>query len=121
MRHGETLYLGRGSPDGVDLTPEGLRQITVAAELFDAVRLDLVVASPMRRAMDTAGVIAARQRLTVEPVADLREISPEGLDGMEVAEIFSQVLRFFSSTRFSGRFTPKSSAGRRRDRNRFKG
>ena len=97
MRHGETLYLGRGSPDGVDLTPEGLRQITVAAELFDAVRLDLVVASPMRRAMDTAGVIAARQRLTVEPVADLREISPEGLDGMEVAEIFSQVLRFFSS------------------------
>jgi len=89
MRHGETLYLGRGSPDGVDLTPEGLRQITVA--------LDLVVASPMRRAMDTAGVIAARQHLTVEPVADLREISPEGLDGMEVAEIFSQVLRFFSS------------------------
>ena len=51
----------------------------------------------MRRAMDTAGVIAARQHLTVEPVADLREISPEGLDGMEVAEIFSQVLRFFSS------------------------
>ena len=97
MRHGETLYLGRGSPDGVDLTPEGLRQIIVAAELFDAVRLDLVVASPMRRAMDTAGVIAARQHLTVEPVADLREISPEGLDGMEVAEIFSQVLRFFSS------------------------
>ena len=97
MRHGETLYLGRGSPDGVDLTPEGLRQITVAAELFDAVRLDLVVASPMRRAMDSAGVIAARQRLAVEPVADLREISPAGLDGMEVAEILSQVLRFFSS------------------------
>jgi len=97
MRHGETLYLGRGSPDGIDLTPEGLRQVTLAAGLFDAVRLDLVVASPMRRAMDTAGVIAARQRLAVEPVADLREISPAGLDGMEVAEILSQVLRFFSS------------------------
>jgi|SRR5438093_1368879 len=97
MRHGETLYLGRGSPGGIDLTPEGRRQIAVAAELFDAVRLDLVVASPMRRAMDTAGMIASRQHLAVEPVADLREISPAGLDGMEVAEIFSQVLRFFSS------------------------
>src|SRR5438034_9208498 len=97
MRHGETLYLGRGSPDGVDLTPEGLRQIIVAAELFDAVRLDLVVASPMRRAMDTAGVIAARQHLTVEPVAALHEISPESLDGMDVADIFSQLLRFIAS------------------------
>jgi ribonuclease H / adenosylcobalamin/alpha-ribazole phosphatase len=97
MRHGETLYLGRSSPDGIDLTPEGRRQIAAAAELFDAVRLDLVVASPMRRAMDTAGMIAARQQLSVEPVAELREITPGGLEGMELAEIFSQVLRFFSS------------------------
>src|SRR5262249_3924782 len=86
----------------IDLTPEGRRQIAAAAELFDAVGLNLVVASPMRRAMDTAGMIAARRKLAVEPVEDLREITPAGLDGMELAEIFSQVLRFFSSPEGTG-------------------
>jgi broad specificity phosphatase PhoE len=97
MRHGETLYLGRGSPDGTDLTLEGRRQAEAAAELFDAVRLDLVVASPMRRAMGTAGIIAARQKLGVGPVKNLREINPGAVDGMDLAEVFSRVLEFFSS------------------------
>jgi len=97
MRHGETLYLGRGSPDGTDLTPEGRSQVEAAAELFRSVRLDLVVASPMVRAMDTAAIVAAPQGLRVEPLDDLREISPGDLGGMEIAEVFSQVLRFFSS------------------------
>ena len=51
---------GRASADGTDLTREGRRQIEVAAELFAGIRLDLVVASPLRRAMGTAGIIAAR-------------------------------------------------------------
>jgi broad specificity phosphatase PhoE len=97
MRHGETLYLGRASADGTDLTPGGRRQIEVAAELLAAVRLDLVVASPMRRAMGTAGIIAARQGRTVEPIEDLREITPGPIDGMELAQVFSRVLEFFSS------------------------
>lgn len=97
MRHGETLYLGRGSPDGTDLTPEGCRQIEVAADLFAGVRLDLALASPLRRAMGTAGIIAARQNLGVEPVEDLREISPGAIDGLDLAEVFARVLEFFSS------------------------
>jgi probable phosphoglycerate mutase len=96
MRHGETLYLGGASEDGTDLTPEGRRQVDVAAELFRGVRLDLVVASPMRRAQGTAGIVAARQGLPVEVSDDLREITPRIADGMDLAEIFSQVLRFFS-------------------------
>ena len=97
MRHGETLYLGRGSADGSDLTAEGRRQIEVAAELFAAIRVELVVASPMRRAMGTAGIIATRQSLGVEPLNDLREIAPGGLDGLDLAEVFARVLEFFSS------------------------
>lgn len=97
MRHGETLYLGRGAPDGTDLTPEGRRQIEAVAEAFTGVDLDLVVASPMVRALGTAGIVAGRQGLAVEPVEDLREITPGVLDGMELAQVFSQVLRFFSS------------------------
>ena len=88
---------GRASADGTDLTREGRRQIEVAAELFAGIRLDLVVASPLRRAMGTAGIIAARQHLTVEPIEDLREIAPGPIDGMELAQVFARVLEFFSS------------------------
>src|SRR5438552_2589859 len=63
MRHGETLYLGRQSEDGSDLTPEGRRQIQAAAELFRAVPLDLVLSSPMRRAVGTATIVAASRDL----------------------------------------------------------
>ncbi len=97
MRHGETLYLGRQSEDGTDLTPEGRRQIEIAAEAFRSVHLDLVLASPMRRATGTAGLVAAPQGRPVEIADDLREITPGDLQGMEVAEIFAQVLQFFSS------------------------
>jgi len=97
MRHGETLYLGRQSEDGSDLTPEGRRQIQAAAELFRAVPLDLVLSSPMRRAVGTATIVAASRDLRVESVPELREITPKVSDGMLLAEVFSQVLRFFSS------------------------
>jgi len=97
MRHGETMYLGAASEDGTDLTPEGRRQIEVAAEVFRSIPLDLVVASPMRRAQGTAGIIAALQDRTVEVAPDLREITPAVSDGMEIAEVFAQVVRFFTS------------------------
>jgi broad specificity phosphatase PhoE len=97
MRHGETLYLGRGSEDGTDLTPEGQGQTAVAAELFRAVPLDVVLSSPMRRAQGTARIVAAARGLPVEVADELREITPGITDGMDLAEVFSQVLRFFSS------------------------
>jgi len=97
MRHGETLYLGRQSADGSDLTPDGRRQIEAAAELFRAVPLDLVVSSPMRRAVGTATIVAASRGLDVERIPELRELTPNVSDGMLLAEVFSQVLRFFSS------------------------
>ncbi len=98
MRHGETLYLGSQSDDETDLTPEGRRQIEAAAATFDGVPLDLVLASPLRRAVGTATIIARRQGgRPVEAVEELREITPGRLDGMELAEVFSQVLHFFSS------------------------
>jgi broad specificity phosphatase PhoE len=98
MRHGETLYLGRDAPAGVDLTPEGQRQIEAAATLFADVPLDLVVASPMRRALATARIVATRHGLEVEPLVALREITPGPIDALQPSEVFSQVLRFFSSS-----------------------
>jgi broad specificity phosphatase PhoE len=97
MRHGETLYLGRNAPDGVDLTPEGRRQIEAAAALFAELPLDLVVSSPMRRALATAGIVAMRHGRPVERLNALRELAPGPINALPRAEVFSQVLRFFSS------------------------
>jgi broad specificity phosphatase PhoE len=97
MRHGETLYLGRSSPDGSDLTENGRRQVEAAAELFASVRLDLVVASPMRRARGTASIVAVRHEMTVEPLPALREIAPGETEGMPLGEIFGRVVEFFTS------------------------
>ena len=91
MRHGETLYLGRNSADGTDLTAEGRRQGEAAAKLFESVALDLVVSSPMRRSMATAGIIAAHKHLGVEPMNDLREIMPGAIGHLAAGEVFSRV------------------------------
>jgi len=97
MRHGETLYLGRGSADGTDLTAEGRRQAEAAAALFRTIPLDVVVASPMRRALGTAGIVVGDHGCPIEPVPDLREITPGTVDGLAMAEVFARVIEFFSS------------------------
>jgi broad specificity phosphatase PhoE len=97
MRHGETLYLGAASEDGTDLTAEGRRQAEAAATLLADVPLDLVVASPMRRAVGTAGIVAGRQGRPVEIAADLREIVPGVVDGLDLGQVFARVLEFFTS------------------------
>jgi probable phosphoglycerate mutase len=98
MRHGQTLYLGHECPAGLDLTAEGRRQAEAAAELFATVPLDVVVASPLCRAMATARIVAARhERVVVEPCERLREITPQPSAEMDLADVFSQVIAFFSS------------------------
>lgn len=98
MRHGETLYLGQDCPEGLDLTIEGRRQAEAAAAVFSGLPIDLVLASPLCRAMGTARIVTAgHARLVVEPVDDLREITPQPTADMDLAQIFAQVIEFFSS------------------------
>jgi probable phosphoglycerate mutase len=99
MRHGETLYLGQECPEGLDLTVEGRRQAEAAAAVFAGVPLDLVVASPLCRAMGTARIVAASHAgLAVEPIDDLREIMPQPAADMDLAQMFAQVIDFFSNS-----------------------
>jgi len=102
MRHGETLYLGQDCPDGLDLTADGRRQAEAAAGVFAGLPLDLVVASPLCRAMATARIVTAgHPGLVVEPVDDLREITPMPSPEMDLGQIFAQVIDFFSNTTVS--------------------
>ena len=87
LRHGVTastlgqLFCGRGGSDP-GLTDAGQEQATRAAEwLARRGDIDHVVASPLRRAWETATVAAERLSLDVEADDDLAELAFGDWDG----------------------------------------
>lgn len=90
VRHGEAddAYAGRcyGSLD-VELSPEGHRHVQQAATRLADQAITLVVSSPRRRALDTAGPIAGQHGLPVNVLTDLREMDFGSLEGRTYNEI----------------------------------
>ena len=102
MRHGETLYQsqsGEGAVGGGALTERGQEQIKALALLFKGVPLDRIYASPLRRACETAEILAQEKGMEVLLTPDLREISPAEteLTGKGIGEIFREVVDFFKN------------------------
>ena len=100
VRHGETLYRGvsgAAETSPYDLTERGVDQLRGLAELFRAIPVDRVVASPLARSFDTATILAEPLGLTVHVDEDLREIVAGSYDGKTGHEIFTEVLQFFTS------------------------
>jgi len=89
MRHGAVAYFdadGRPvAPDDVPLTPEGRRQAEAAAALLDGTGLDRVVASGLRRALETAALVAPGHEVEAWP--DLREIAGDRFSAIPPAEL----------------------------------
>ena len=76
VRHGQTEYNVRGILAGstdVALTETGMREAAAAAEILAGEPLRAVCSSPLKRARDTARLIAAPHRLPVTVIEDLRE------------------------------------------------
>jgi len=73
-RHGETelnvKQVFRGRID-IKLNETGLRQSELLAEYLSGVNIDAVYSSPLRRALNTAEVIASYHKLEVEIAPDL--------------------------------------------------
>jgi len=72
VRHGETTFNFEGRIQGQldsQLSPLGIRQCQAVAAALSALDIDAVVASPLRRALDTAECIAQRlsRSVTLEP------------------------------------------------------
>ena len=92
IRHGQTVANVRdikGEPDTV-LTPHGEEQAhTLASELLrDGARFDVVVSSPLIRAVQTAEIIAGRSGITLEifPALAARGLGEmTGCDGRQFA------------------------------------
>lgn len=84
VRHGETednvARIMQGQTQG-RLTPHGEEQARGLASRLEGVGIDAFVASDLRRAVDTAAVIAGRRGMTVETTPLLRERDWGGFTG----------------------------------------
>ncbi|MCY7373125.1 MAG: bifunctional RNase H/acid phosphatase [Spirochaetaceae bacterium] len=93
LRHGETEHTAQkrfSGSDGADppLTSEGERQARAAADrLVREGAVDAVVSSPMRRARQTADIVADALGQEVHEVADVRECAFGEWEGLTFAEV----------------------------------
>lgn len=91
VRHGQTEQSAAGRYSGwsdIPLTPEGERQARATADRLAGEHFDLVISSPLRRAMRTAELIAG-DRVQAEPLA--REWDFGAFDGRTQREIQEEV------------------------------
>jgi alpha-ribazole phosphatase len=93
VRHGETelqsslRYWGRTD---VALGAVGLHQAEQLRDRLAMEHVDTIYSSELKRAADTAGIIATRHNLTVTTCPELREVDFGRLEGLEFNEIHSQ-------------------------------
>src|SRR5690554_5497521 len=90
VRHGCTVWNLEGRYQGLhdlSLTEEGRKQADEAASLLNNGRWEVVVASDLLRAKETAEIIGRRLRLPVLVYAGLREKSFGPLEGLTAEEI----------------------------------
>ena len=94
VRHGETDWNRDGRWQGhadPPLNETGRRQAHAVAEQLADVPVDAIYSSDLRRAFETAEIVAARKGMTPRPMASLREVdvgSWSGLTRAEIAERF---------------------------------
>jgi broad specificity phosphatase PhoE/ribonuclease HI len=92
LRHGATehtvrkLFSGSGGADP-PLTSTGVAQATAAAAALADRGVTAIVSSPMRRARETADLVAATLGLAVREVDDLRECAFGEWEGQSFAEV----------------------------------
>jgi ribonuclease H / adenosylcobalamin/alpha-ribazole phosphatase len=90
LRHGETplsverRFSGRGE---AELTDRGAAQASAAADRLSAYGVEVVVSSPLRRARQTAELVAARLGLTVRVDDALAETDFGQWEGFTFAEV----------------------------------
>lgn len=90
VRHGQTDWNLEGRYQGqsdVPLNAAGRVQAQLAADRLEGTHLDAIYASDLRRASETAEIIAARLGLPVKFDPRLREINQGEWEGQLVAEI----------------------------------
>jgi alpha-ribazole phosphatase len=91
-RHGATaatLGVAIGRTD-VELAPAGRRQAELLAERLAACPLERVYSSDLRRALETASIVAERRGLPVEATPELRELDFGAWEGRQLADLWRE-------------------------------
>ena len=89
-RHGETIWNREGRCQGfsdIELTPEGVMQAQALARSLEEEQIEAVYSSSLKRAFDTAEIIAQPHHLEVQREDDLREINQGELEGLRYHEL----------------------------------
>ena len=91
IRHGETEWNKQrriqGCRSDTRLCPKGLEQADRLAAVLRKERMDAIYSSPMKRASETAQIIADACKLQVQVLNELREIDAGELDGLFEREL----------------------------------
>jgi len=111
VRHGATVHAAEdrfASSAGVELSDEGRMQACSLAERLASEPLAAIYASPMKRTMDTANILADPHDLTAIPTEGLEEISHgywEGLLRSEAQDQFPEEFAAWEADPFT--FAPR--------------
>ena len=104
IRHGQTrwnrLERFRGRVD-IDLDRTGLRQAQAAAKRVAGWEVKAIYSSPLKRAMRTAGIIAQRLGLPVQPLEGVNDMDFGAWQGLPVSEARERYPELFELWRFS--------------------
>jgi len=91
IRHGETEWNKQrriqGCRSDTRLSPKGLEEADRLAAALCKDRIDAIYSSPMKRAAETAQIIADAGKMKVELFNELREIDAGALDGLFEREL----------------------------------
>src|SRR5271156_5845257 len=90
VRHGVTAHTGpllSGRMPGIDLSEKGISQAEAAADRLSALKISTVYASPIERTTQTAGYIAARLGLEVQPLPGVIEADYGDWTGGKIADL----------------------------------
>ena len=99
IRHGETKlnstqrYWGRTD---VELSVDGFRQAEKLRDRLSGERIDAIYSSDLKRALETAKLIASRHHTDIIACAELREIDfgkIEGLNYEEICQLYPEVAK----------------------------
>jgi probable phosphoglycerate mutase len=90
IRHGETDWNAERRLQGfldIELNARGMRQVKALAEVLRGEALEAIFSSDLRRARDTAQIIAAMRGVTIQIEPDLRERCYGAFEGLTHSEI----------------------------------
>jgi probable phosphomutase (TIGR03848 family) len=108
VRHGVTTHTGHkltGWLPGVSLSTDGRAEAEAAAAALEPIKFHAVFSSPLERTLETARIIAARQKTAVAVREDLGEVrygrwTDRSLKSLRRTKLWSRVQHWPSGARF---------------------